>query len=74
MQIDVTANMTLDVDENELIAYIESEKWDEDEVKVTPDDYDEYLLDFVSQELEGEEISSVSGTAWICSIDDVGII
>jgi len=73
MEIDVTVNMTFEVDDAELRDYAEAyEGYDEEEDGEF--DPDEYLEGFVSNELEGEEITSVSGRAWVCTIDDCSIL
>jgi hypothetical protein len=74
MQIDVTVNMTFEVDDDELRAYAEAyEGYDEEEDGEF--DPDEYLEGFVTNELEGEEIISASnGRAWVCTVDDCSIL
>jgi len=73
MQIDVTVNMTLEVDEDEVRAYAEAfEGFDEDEDGEF--DLDEYLEAFADAELNGEEILTTSGRAWVCAVDDCSVM
>lgn len=64
MQIDVEANLTLEVDNSTFQEYLE----------LADNDYDEALYALVTDQLDGEEISTFEGRAWICGVDQYSVI
>jgi hypothetical protein len=63
MQIDVTINVTLDVDDDTWYETLEAFDGDEDDA----------LFELVS-DLESSTLDSMYGEAWVCSADNSGII
>jgi hypothetical protein len=74
MQIDVTVNMTLEIDDDELESYVDAYYgYDEEEDEEV--DPLEYLDEFVTDLLDGEEIITHSGgRAWVCGVDDCSVL
>ena len=68
MQIDVTVNMTYEVEKAEW------ESFKEDSLEAGLDDEDTILEEFVRDSLEGEEVLTHMGRAWVCSVDDCSIL
>jgi len=71
MQIDVNVNMTLEVNDEDWEAYLDTERDEDGELDGPEDDY---LVDFVDDALSGEEIQTHVGNAWVCSVDDCSIL
>ena len=69
MQIDVNVNMTFEVDEDEWNDYLEMEKEDNPKAKEK-----DILFSFVTDGLEGEEVQTYQGRAWICAVDKCSIL
>lgn len=75
MKIDVDVNMTLEVEESDWEDFLEQyAEEDEDGELIPVEDPEQYLDEFVDEVLNGEEVSTYYGRAWVCSVDNAGII